>query len=101
MEVRSKKRRNSIGKSEAQAGKAGNFSSNQADVQGLTEEKNKSRSSYRTASVKESRVSGRSRREPKVLADYQYHRKKTDVTLFANATFNAGVFLNAVPGQSI
>ena len=30
-----------------------------------------------------------------------YHRKKTDLTLYANATFSGGVFLNSIPGQSV
>ena len=33
--------------------------------------------------------------------DKTYHRRKTDVTLFANAAFCGGVFKNAIPGQSI
>jgi hypothetical protein len=31
----------------------------------------------------------------------KYHRKKTDLTQFANATFTGGVFVNGYPGQSI
>lgn len=31
----------------------------------------------------------------------RFNKTKTDITLFANATFNAGVFSNAVPGFSI
>jgi len=45
--------------------------------------------------------SRKSERDNKIIADLQHRRKKTDVTLFANASFNGGVFLNAVPGQSI
>ena len=31
----------------------------------------------------------------------KYNRKKTDLTMFANATFTGGVFVNGFPGQSI
>lgn len=55
--------------------------------------------SVRTNSVKTK--SRRSERAEKIIVDSQHWRKKTDVTLFANASFNGGVFLNAIPGQSI
>jgi len=62
------------------------------------------RQSGRTSSVKMNSTkqsSRKSERDNKIIADLQHRRKKTDVTLFANASFNGGVFLNAVPGQSI
>lgn len=31
----------------------------------------------------------------------KYNRRKTDLTMFANATFTGGVFVNGFPGQSI
>ena len=31
----------------------------------------------------------------------KYNRKKTDLTQYANATFQGGVFVNGLPGQSI
>jgi hypothetical protein len=68
-------------------------------VDALTE-KSHSRSN-RNSSLKETRQSLRNKVPERVFNDFQHNRKKTDVTLFANASFNGGVFLNAVPGQSI
>ena len=62
----------------------------------------RSSGSGRCSSVKETE-SRRQSRKSNVRKDeaVQFKKKKTDITMFANASFNGGVFVNPVPGQSI
>lgn len=92
VEKRIKNRRASVSNEKAGSGKA--------KVDKATETvREVEKESVRTNSVKVK--SRKSERGDKIIVDNQHWRKKTDVTLFANASFNGGVFLNAIPGQSI